>query len=427
MAAATLTRSTRVVGLMLATMCLVCFANLLVVEEKLEIIRAQFRNNEKFLQSEKAKFESERKRILEMADCNMAKLNILRKLPNLSASELKDIENLTLTTDAYVMLRPPPLPWLEQTYGGIVVEERSSGGYLPIAVAKRNSEQAAMMPLLDDMDSDHDAGNYLPLFPQAMHREYNLPEYDQNIAQEIKYYRRRLFDATRDSPVLLECRGYAIAERMHNLQEGRKQLLKEICENDKEAISKGKRSLEDLSDSELENLVVDDKHGIIYCYIPKVACTNWKRVMYVLKHGEPYQDPSSIYDQYVHGFGNLRLLSNYPRIERKAKLKHYTKFLFVRDPFVRLISAFRDKFEDSKNDYYYNPSANTSSVSTTTRLIHHALHFTTLFNIFWTHRLSRICPLILTGGRCIVCATPASFSMISLAIRRLYRRMLNSY
>ncbi|XP_053272615.1 carbohydrate sulfotransferase 12-like [Pleuronectes platessa] len=145
------------------------------------------------------------------------------------------------------------------------------------------------------------------------------------------------------------------AERIHNLQEGRKQQLKEICENDKEAISKGKRSLEDLSDSELENLVVDDKHGIIYCYIPKVACTNWKRVMYVLKHGEPYQDPSSIYDQYVHGLGNLRLLSNHTRIERKAKLKHYTKFLFVRDPFVRLISAFRDKFEDSKNDYYYKP------------------------------------------------------------------------
>ena len=61
------------------------------------------------------------------------------------------------------------------------------------------------------------------------------------------------------------------AERMHNLQEGRKQLLKENCKSDKEAISEGKQSFEDISDKELNNLIVDDKHGIIYCYIPKVT------------------------------------------------------------------------------------------------------------------------------------------------------------
>lgn len=36
----------------------------------------------------------------------------------------------------------------------------------------------------------------------------------------------------------------------------------------------------------------------------------------------------------------------------QARLKHYIKFLFVRDPFVRLISAYRDKFE-RHNDYFY--------------------------------------------------------------------------
>ncbi|TKS92700.1 Carbohydrate sulfotransferase 12 [Collichthys lucidus] len=75
---------------------------------------------------------------------------------------------------------------------------------------------------------------------------------------------------------------------------------------DKEAFPEGKRGLDDMSNKELENLIVDDKHGIIYCYIPK------------------------------------------------AKLKHYTKFLFVRDPFVRLISAYREKFLMDNKNFYQN-------------------------------------------------------------------------
>lgn len=36
----------------------------------------------------------------------------------------------------------------------------------------------------------------------------------------------------------------------------------------------------------------------------------------------------------------------------KVKLKKYTKFIFVRDPFVRLISAYRNKFELRNEDFY---------------------------------------------------------------------------
>ncbi|XP_029382403.1 carbohydrate sulfotransferase 12-like [Echeneis naucrates] len=131
-----------------------------------------------------------------------------------------------------------------------------------------------------------------------------------------------------------------------NVQHLRKQRIKEIC--DKEALS-GKISFKNL-----KNLIVDDAHGLIYCYIPKVACTNWKRVFIILNKGEPYSDPMSIPDVSVHTDKRLNYLCDLPETEIKVKLKHYTKFLFVRDPFIRLISAFRDKFFKINEPFYKN-------------------------------------------------------------------------
>ncbi|XP_041821627.1 carbohydrate sulfotransferase 12-like [Chelmon rostratus] len=76
-----------------------------------------------------------------------------------------------------------------------------------------------------------------------------------------------------------------------------------------------------------------------------VACTNWKRVMLFLKHNMSYDEIMSIPGHTIHSWRNLTLLSTLPNSEIKAKLMHYTKFMFVRDPFVRLISAYRDKFQ----------------------------------------------------------------------------------
>ncbi|XP_034532923.1 carbohydrate sulfotransferase 12-like [Notolabrus celidotus] len=141
------------------------------------------------------------------------------------------------------------------------------------------------------------------------------------------------------------------AESIYQKQEVRKQRLRDICERDKAAFPEEKQGWEDLSDSELRHLLVDDNHGIIFCFIPKVACSNWKRVMHVLNKGEPYQDPISIPQELVHD--TFPHLISFPRAEMKAKMKHYTKFFFVRDPFVRLISAYRDKF-GTENEYFYH-------------------------------------------------------------------------
>ncbi|XP_068164938.1 carbohydrate sulfotransferase 12-like [Antennarius striatus] len=72
--------------------------------------------------------------------------------------------------------------------------------------------------------------------------------------------------------------------------------------------------------------------------------------MIVLRQGEPFGDPTAL--KLVHTNPMIKYLTGSPREELKAKLKHYTKFLFVRSPFIRLISAYRDKFEHYKKAFY---------------------------------------------------------------------------
>ncbi|XP_074518266.1 carbohydrate sulfotransferase 12-like [Halichoeres trimaculatus] len=142
-------------------------------------------------------------------------------------------------------------------------------------------------------------------------------------------------------------------ERIYQAQEVRRQLIREMCEHDEAAFSRGIHRFENLTYAELDNILVDDENGFIFCYIPKVACTSWRRVMVVLSRGEPYQDPVSISKGIAHNPKGIPKLRDSPEIEMKAKLKHYTKFLFVRDPFVRILSAYRDKFMGLNGVYYY--------------------------------------------------------------------------
>ncbi|XP_074866727.1 carbohydrate sulfotransferase 12 [Carettochelys insculpta] len=148
------------------------------------------------------------------------------------------------------------------------------------------------------------------------------------------------------------------------LQAERRRTLREFCANSSFAFPMKERSFDDIPNYELNHLIVDDRHGIIYCYVPKVACTNWKRVMIVLSEslldqGVPYRDPLDIPREHVHNSSThltfnkfWRRYGKFSRHLMKIKLKKYTKFLFVRDPFVRLISAFRSKFELENEEFY---------------------------------------------------------------------------
>uniref|UniRef100_A0A147AZT0 Carbohydrate sulfotransferase n=1 Tax=Fundulus heteroclitus TaxID=8078 RepID=A0A147AZT0_FUNHE len=155
-----------------------------------------------------------------------------------------------------------------------------------------------------------------------------------------------------------------VAAELRERQEKRRRLLQEVCANDSVAFPGKNRSFDDIPNKELDHLIVDDRHGIIYCYVPKVACSNWKRIMIVLseslqQEGAPQRDPLAIPRDLVHNssmhFTFNKFWKRYGKFARhlmKVKLKKYTKFLFVRDPFVRLISAYRNKFEMRNEDFY---------------------------------------------------------------------------
>ena len=97
------------------------------------------------------------------------------------------------------------------------------------------------------------------------------------------------------------------------------------------------------------NIIVNDQHKLLYCAVPKVACSNWKRVLMVL-NGDA-TDPWKIRTADVHNrtLGYFRYLSEYRPEEIVHRLSTYFKFMFVREPFERLVSAYRNKFVDSYN------------------------------------------------------------------------------
>lgn len=90
----------------------------------------------------------------------------------------------------------------------------------------------------------------------------------------------------------------------------------------------------------LQHILVNEEYHFLYCYVPKVACSNWKRVLKVLSGA---LDNVEVKIKMDHRSDLLFLSSLKPEAIR-YRLKHYYKFMFVREPMERLLSAYRNKF-----------------------------------------------------------------------------------
>ncbi|XP_064113499.1 carbohydrate sulfotransferase 11-like [Macrobrachium nipponense] len=138
-------------------------------------------------------------------------------------------------------------------------------------------------------------------------------------------------------------------------QERRKNAVKKACES----LGLSKEELLDLlmlsPDERFSHLFVDDSRKAIYCYIPKVACTNWKRVWMYLTNLTTEKNLSAIPLLTPHEYGyKMQLVKKTKGSSLELRLKTYTKLIVVRHPFHRLASAYRDKILPEGDAYFQN-------------------------------------------------------------------------
>lgn len=94
------------------------------------------------------------------------------------------------------------------------------------------------------------------------------------------------------------------------------------------------------------HFIVNHEKKILYCYLPKVANTNFRRVFLGLqgvvpKNRIPYISGYNVY--FVHD-DKFIYLNEFTDKEQHTMLNTYQKFMVVRDPFERLLSGYRNKF-----------------------------------------------------------------------------------
>lgn len=94
----------------------------------------------------------------------------------------------------------------------------------------------------------------------------------------------------------------------------------------------------------LSNVLVIPELKLLYCYVPKVGCTSWKTLLLFMS-GHAFTN--SAHDKANAVFPPL---SHFGVDKAREILSEYKSFMFVRNPFTRLLSAYRNKITVDGND-----------------------------------------------------------------------------
>lgn len=99
-----------------------------------------------------------------------------------------------------------------------------------------------------------------------------------------------------------------------------------------------------------QHIIVSELSKIVFCPIPKAANSNWKYLIRKWEGIKDFQNLTAAHHQLTSG---LRYLSDYsvPEAHQILKDPSYFRFVFVRDPFLRLVSCYMDKFRNEDPEY----------------------------------------------------------------------------
>lgn len=148
--------------------------------------------------------------------------------------------------------------------------------------------------------------------------------------------------------------------------EARRELMRAMCAKYKSHTSRT------ITREHVRMIYVEDRFKLLYCEVPKAGCSNWKRTLMVL--AGLASDTRTISHDTAHYNNGLKKLDSFDYNGIMHRLQTYTKVLFAREPLERVVSAYRDKFENPNKHYHtvygrhiiakYRPHPSPESLST---------------------------------------------------------------
>ena len=93
------------------------------------------------------------------------------------------------------------------------------------------------------------------------------------------------------------------------------------------------------------NFLLDEKHSLIFCYVPKNACSVWKRIWSILQGTSSESTVFNLSSVDIHLHPTFHSpLGHTSLLQQGCRLQTFKKIMFARDPYERLFSGYMDKF-----------------------------------------------------------------------------------